>query len=72
MLKAFIKNRIDILLVSETKIDDSCPFLQFCVDGFILPCRLDRNQKRGGIILYIREEISFKAGFNRYYSSEWN
>ena len=61
MLKAFVKNRTDILLASKTKLDDSYPIRQFRVDGFVPLYRLDRNKKGRGIILYIREEVPSKA-----------
>lgn len=61
MLKAFVKNRTEILLVSKTKLDDSSPIGQFRIDGFVPSCRLDRNKKGGGIIVYIREEVPSKA-----------
>ena len=36
-----IKDNIDILLVSETKLDDIFSIGQFCIDGFSTPNRLD-------------------------------
>ena len=39
-------------MVSETKIDDRCPIGSFIFDGFSPPCRLDRDSKDDGIILY--------------------
>ena len=33
---------VDILLLTETKLDDSFPTSQFLVDGFSEPFRLDR------------------------------
>ena len=47
---------IDILMITETKLDDSFPVSQFEIDGFSTPFRLDRN-KNGGILLYIRSYI---------------
>ena len=41
MLSNQIKD--DVLVVSETKIDDSFPIGNFLVDGFSTPYRLDRN-----------------------------
>ena len=38
-----VKGNIDILLISETKIDDSFPVGQFIIDGFSSPYRLDHN-----------------------------
>ena len=53
-----LKDNIDILLVSETKLDDTFPVGQFCIDGYSTPCGLDRTLHGGGILLYIREDIS--------------
>ena len=52
-----IKDNIDILMLSETKLDESFPNSQFLINGFSAPYRLDRNNRGGGIILYIREDI---------------
>ena len=43
ILKEFVKNTIDILLISETKIDDTFPSAQFLIEGFQVPFRLDRT-----------------------------
>ena len=51
---------IDILMVSETKIDESFPISQFVIDGFSTPFRFDRNAYGGGILVYIREDIPAK------------
>ena len=55
MLSDQIKGNIDVLLVSETKIDDSFPIGNFLIDGFSTPYRLDRNSNGAGLIL--REDI---------------
>ena len=47
-------------MISETKLDESFPVSQFLIPGFENPIRLDRSSSGGGIILYIREGISFK------------
>ena len=54
----FIGNNIDILLISETKLDDSFPSAQFSSEGFSAPYRFDRNSKGGGLI---REDIPSKS-----------
>ena len=51
---------LDILVISETKLDESFPVSQFSIPVFENPIRLDRSSSDGGIILYIREGISFK------------
>ena len=51
-----LHNNLDILLISETKVDSSCPTAQFQIEGYAT-YRLDRNTNGGGILLYIREDI---------------
>ena len=53
-----IINNVDVLLVSETKLDDSFPTAQFLLDGFSKPYRLDRCSNGGGILLYVKDDIS--------------
>ena len=58
--KVLIENNIDILLLTETKIDASFPNTQFRIDGFSAPFRLDRNRFGGGVLIYVREDIPCK------------
>ena len=44
-------------MISETKIDSSFPSVQFHLEGYVTPYRLDWNSNRGGTLLYIREDI---------------
>ena len=55
-----LKGNLDIILLSETKIDDSFPTNQFLLDGYSTPYRLDRNCNGGGLLLYVREDIPSK------------
>ena len=55
-----IKGNIDILMISETKLDDSFPSMQFLIEGFGPPFRSDRNSHGGGIFVYVREDIPCK------------
>ena len=48
---------VDILVVSETKIDGTFPPGQFLIEGFKHPLRYDRNQNGGGILVYVREGV---------------
>ena len=57
VLKAMTGDNIDILVISETKIDNSFPTNQFSIDGYNLPYRLDRNQDGGGFLVYFRTGI---------------
>ena len=60
-LKNIITGNVDILLVSETKLDDSFPAKQFLMEGYSLPFRLDRSGRAGGLLLFVREDIPSKA-----------
>ena len=51
-----VKGKVDILMTSETKIDDSFPAMQFHIEGYC-DFRLARNEYEGGILVYIREDI---------------
>ena len=55
-----IMGNIDILMISETKLDNSFPIGQFLINGYSEPFRIDRNSQGGGIILYVREDIPSK------------
>ena len=55
-----ITNSVDILLISETKLNNSFPEDQFSLPWYSLPYRFDRNCRGGGIMLYVREDIPSK------------
>ena len=57
MLSDQIKGNIDVLLVSEIKIDDSVPNENFLIDGFSRPYRLERNSNGSGLMLFVKEDI---------------
>ena len=57
LLKLFVMNNIDILLITESNLDSSFPSQQFAIEGYSLPLRLDRNSEGGGLIIYVREGI---------------
>ena len=59
-LKFINDNNIDIFLISETKLDNPFPSAQFLINGFSAPYRFDKNSKGGGLLFYIREDISSK------------
>ena len=60
MLKEVIGNKIYILLISETKLDDTFPLSQFILEGFTPPYKLDGTEHGGGLVLFIREDIPSK------------
>ena len=59
-LKEHIQDNIDILMISETKIDSSFPIGQFLLNGYSTPFRLDRNAHGRGILLNVGEDIPSK------------
>ena len=59
-MKETVLKCVDVLVLTETKLDDSFPEVQFLVDGFSEPYRYDRNRTGGGIMIYIRDNIPSK------------
>ena len=45
-----ITGNIDILMISDTKLDSSFPTGQFLINGYIEPFRIDRNSQGDGIM----------------------
>ena len=60
MVCEFIQGNLDILLISETKIDESFPSAQFIIPGFFTPFRYDKSSNSGGLLLYVRKDIPAK------------
>ena len=54
MLSYVIGNKIDILMMSKSKLDDTFPTSQFVIDSFAEPFRVDRTRNGGGILLYVK------------------
>ena len=57
LLSEQIKCNVDVLTISETKIDDIIPVGQFFIEGFCIQYRLDCNSKGESVLLYVREDI---------------
>ena len=55
-----IKDNFDILMTSESKLDDSFPDSQFLIKGFCQPFCLDQN-RNDGVIMFIRSHITAKV-----------
>ena len=56
-----VKDKLDIILISETKLDSSFPKSQFDIHGYSPPTRLDRNSHGGGLLLFHRSDIPCKS-----------
>ena len=59
-LISLVTSDIDILMISERKIDESFPPSQFMIDGFSVPYRRDKNAHGGGILVCFRNNITVK------------
>ena len=45
---------VNILVIAETKIDESFPTAQFLLVGYHSPYRFDKSPKSGGIFLCVK------------------
>ena len=67
-LKEIVIKYVDILGLTERKLDDYFPNSQFSVDGFSEPFSIDRNKSVGGIIIYVRNNIPSKLLTKHFFS----
>ena len=59
-LKKTVLNYSDILILPETKLDETFLTSQFLIDDFSKLHRFDRNKHGGGVMVYILEIIPSK------------
>ena len=59
-LKSTVLKYINILNLTETKLDETFLISQFLMVVFSKPYRFDRNKHRRGVMVYIRDTISSK------------
>ena len=59
-LVELVKGKFDILMISETKTGESLPLGQFEINGFNTTFHLDLNSSDGGVMTFIREDITAK------------
>ena len=57
MLSLLFHGVIDILMICETKIDDSFPTEQFIIEDYSTIYRLDRNDRGGEIMLIAKDNL---------------
>ena len=60
LLTQQVKENVDILIISETKLDESFSDEQLRVPGLAAPFQKDWNSFGGGIMVLIREDILSK------------
>ena len=58
MLSLSVEQYVDILMLSGTNLDRTLSSIQFLINSFSIPHRLDRNSKGGGILLCVRDKIN--------------
>ena len=58
ILRSMLSELLDVLMITETKLDDSFPEQQFHIESFNKPFRLDRNRHGGGLLLYVHNAIN--------------
>ena len=59
-LSFIIQGNVDVLLVSETKLNETFPTDQFHIAGYSQPYRRDRNRYGGGVMIFVREDLPSK------------
>ena len=57
LVLVLIAGTFDIFMLPETKLDYTFTSAQFSINWFFAPHRLDRNDKGGGILLFVRERL---------------
>ena len=56
-LISIINGKIDILVITETKLDETFTNVQVTIAGYSQPYRLDRDRHGGGVLIFVREDI---------------
>ena len=52
-----IIGNVDVLVISETELDESLPIGQFQVLGHTTPFRVDRDWNEGETMVFVRQDI---------------
>ncbi len=53
-------SHVDVLVIAETKIDSSFQKIQFLINGFKAPYRLDVSGNSGGVLVNVKETLISK------------
>ena len=69
-IKVFVNEMLDILIITETKADDTFPVSQFHIDVFSKPYRLDKNIN-GGWCYYMCERRCSQQSFHKTCFTYW-
>ena len=60
-LAELVSANLDVLMISEIKIDETFPKSQFIIEAFSEPYLLNHTVNGGGVFLYVREDIPSKC-----------
>ena len=55
-----VTQNVDVMVISEIKLNGSFPGSQFKIPGYSSSFHLDRDQNGGGIMVFVREDITAK------------
>ena len=59
-LKLLVERNIHVLVITESKLDETFSTKQFCMDGYSKPFQKDRNKNGGGVMIINRDDIASK------------
>ena len=60
VLNILVKSKVDIIVITESKLDHTFPDSSFRISRYNKPFRKDRNRNGGGILVFIRDDIPCK------------
>ena len=60
LLTEMVRDEVDLLMISQRKLDSSFTNAQFYMKSYSKPYKRDRNSKGGSIILHVSEDIPWK------------
>ena len=58
-------NNLDILLIGETKLDSSFPDVQFFIEGYNKPLRLDVPERSGRLLVFTKPHLPTRQSKKR-------
>ena len=51
--------KLDVLIITESKLDENIPSNLITIPGYHEPLRRDRNRNGGGVLIYISDHLIF-------------
>ena len=60
-LKFLVQGKVDIHVITETKLNSTFPTSQILIEGYNEPYRFDRNRNGVDVLIYVREDIPSKT-----------